>query len=57
VAIDLNNLAALYQDTNRLSQAEPMFKRAVEIAEKSLGPKHPNTITFRENWDNCRSKE
>jgi hypothetical protein len=29
--------------------AEPLMKRAFEIFEKSLGPKHPNTKTVRVN--------
>ena len=35
VAIDLNNLAQLYQDTNRLAEAEPRLRRAVVILLKS----------------------
>jgi tetratricopeptide (TPR) repeat protein len=38
---DLNNLAALYQATNRLAEAEPLIRRALEIDEKSLGKNHP----------------
>ncbi len=56
VAISLNSLAVLYRAQGRYAKAEPLFKRAVEIAEKSLGSDHPKTITFRENWDICRSK-
>src|SRR5689334_5517366 len=37
----LNNLAQLLQDTNRLSEAEPLMRRALAIAEKSYGPAHP----------------
>ncbi len=42
VAIDLNNLAQLLQDTNRLAEAEPLKRRALAIDEKSFGPEHPN---------------
>ena len=42
VAIRLNNLAQLLQDTNRLAEAEPLMRRALAIDEKSLGPEHPN---------------
>ena len=40
-ARDLNNLAQLLQDTNRLGEAEPLMKRALAIDEKSYGPEHP----------------
>ncbi len=49
VAIDLNNLALLLQATNRLAEAEPLMRRAVEIWTASLGPDHPNTQTGIEN--------
>jgi hypothetical protein len=28
--------------TNRLSEAEPLYRRALAIDEKSFGPDHPN---------------
>jgi len=49
VARDLNNLALLLQNTNRLAEAEPLYSRARAIFEKSLGPNHPNTVTVRNN--------
>ncbi len=49
VAIRLNNLASLLQDTNRLADAEPLLRRALAIFEASLGPDHPNSVTVREN--------
>ena len=42
VAIDLNNLAALLQATNRLAEAEPLYRRALAIDERSYGPDHPD---------------
>ena len=42
VATDLNNLASLLQDTNRLGEAEPLMRRALAIDEASLGPGHPD---------------
>ncbi|HNK18741.1 MAG TPA: tetratricopeptide repeat protein, partial [Piscinibacter sp.] len=42
VAIDLNNLATLLQDTNRLADAEPLMRRALAIDEASLGREHPS---------------
>ena len=42
VAIDLNNLAGLLQDTNRLMEAEPLIKRALSIDESNFGSDHPD---------------
>jgi len=41
VAVSLNNLALLMKDTNRLSEAGPLYRRALAIDEKSYGPDHP----------------
>lgn len=41
VARDLNNLALLLRATKRLGEAEPLYRRALAILEKSLGPDHP----------------
>ena len=38
----LNNLAALYRDQGRYGEAEPLYKRALAIDEKALGPDHPD---------------
>ena len=38
IAAALNNLAALYQRQERYADAEPLFKRALAIRERSLGP-------------------
>jgi len=42
VAMALNNLAQLLQDTNRLAEAEPLMRRALAIDEASYGLDHPN---------------
>ena len=42
MATSLNNLAQLLQATNRLGEAEPLMRRALEIDEQSYGPDHPN---------------
>ena len=41
MAIGLNNLAELLRDTNRLAEAEPLYRRALAIDEASFGPDHP----------------
>ena len=51
IAIHLNNLAMLYKTTNRLKEAEPLLKRALEILETSLGTDHPNTQIARKNLE------
>ncbi|MDA1252686.1 MAG: tetratricopeptide repeat protein, partial [Planctomycetota bacterium] len=50
VATALNNLAQLLQATNRLSEAEPLMRRAVEILRSSLGDDHPSTQTVAANY-------
>ena len=48
-ATALNNLAALLQTTNRLSEAEPLMRRALVIDEKSFGPDSPKVATALNN--------
>ena len=48
-AMALNNLAFLYNTTNRQTQAELMYERALAIREKVLGPEHPGTATALNN--------
>ena len=39
----LNNLAdLLYNNQGRYADAEPLYKRALAICEKALGPDHPD---------------
>ncbi len=49
VAIRLNNLAQLLQDTNRLGEAEPLMRRALGIDEASYGPDHPEVAISLNN--------
>ena len=46
----LNNLAVLYDAQGQYAKAEPLYQRALAIAEKALGPEHPNVATFRTNY-------
>jgi tetratricopeptide (TPR) repeat protein len=41
VARTLTNLAALYCSKGRHAEAEPLFHRALSIAENALGPQNP----------------
>jgi tetratricopeptide (TPR) repeat protein len=45
VAISLNNLADFYRAQGRYADAEPLYKRALAIREKALGPDHPDIAT------------
>ena len=42
MAIRLNNLAHLLQDTNRLAEAEPLIAARSRSTRQSYGPDHPN---------------
>ena len=48
VAVASNNLAQLLQRTNRLGEAEPLMRRALEIDVAALGKQHP-TVAIRLN--------
>ena len=50
VARDLNNLANLLRDTNRLAEAEPLSGRAARIFLASLGMDHPKTQKAKGNY-------
>src|SRR5215467_13759258 len=45
------SLALLYQEQGKYAEAEPLFKRALAICERALGPDHPHTQTVRRNYD------
>jgi len=38
-------LAGLLRNTNRLAEAEPLFRRALAIQERVLGPEHSDVAT------------
>ena len=49
MATTLNNLAGLYDSQGRYEEAEPLYKRDLEISEKSLGKDHPSVATTLNN--------
>ena len=49
VANSLNNLANLYQDQGRYTEAELLYKRSLSIWENTLGPEHPFVATSLDN--------
>jgi len=48
-ALSLNNLAVHYEETDRLSDAEPLLKRALQIHETTFPAAHSNTATALSN--------
>lgn len=42
-ARSVNNLAVLDDEQGHYKQAEPLYRRALEIRESVLGPEHPDT--------------
>jgi tetratricopeptide (TPR) repeat protein len=49
VARSLNNLADLYQRQDRFADAEPIYKRALDIRERTVGADHPDTAASVNN--------
>ncbi len=47
---DLSRLGSIYGKLGRFAEAEPLYKRALVIAEKGLGPEHPRVATSLENY-------
>ncbi len=50
MATSLNNLALVYKTQGRYADAEPLYKRALAITEKTLGPEHPHVSMALENY-------
>jgi tetratricopeptide (TPR) repeat protein len=51
LAICLNNLAGLYESQGKYAEVEPLYLRAIQICEQTLGVEHPNTVTVRQNYE------
>ncbi|CCI37966.1 hypothetical protein MICAK_3720004 [Microcystis aeruginosa PCC 9701] len=56
VATSLNNLAALYDSQGRYTEAEPLYREAINIATQVLGDNHPHTQTIMENYKTMLSQ-
>jgi tetratricopeptide (TPR) repeat protein len=50
VAIRLSNLASLLGATSRFAEAEPLYRRAIAIDEKSFGLEHPRVAITLSNF-------
>ena len=55
VAVALNNLAAIYRAQGRNAEAEPLYKRALAISEKTLGAEHPKIAVLLGNLSGALS--
>src|SRR5262249_46660907 len=49
LATSLNALAVFYASHGHPAQAEPLYRRALEIRERALGPAHPDVIASVNN--------
>jgi tetratricopeptide (TPR) repeat protein len=49
VAITLNNLGLLHEDLGDSAQAELLYRRSFAIAERNLGPEHPDVALSLNN--------
>lgn len=49
IAFQANELALLYQALGKYTEAEPLFRKALEIREKGLGEDHTDTATGYNN--------
>lgn len=45
----INNLALLLFNTNRIAEAEPLYRRALAIFIRLLGLDHSSTVPVQEN--------
>lgn len=50
VATTLNNLANCLRTQGKHGEAEPLYKRALEVKEKSAGPLHPDLVPILDNY-------
>ena len=56
MAIALSNVAELYRTQGKYVEAVPLFKRALAIREKALGPEHPHVAQSLENYPDLLRK-
>tara|TARA_B100000029_G_scaffold487407_1_gene542921 strand:+ start:831 stop:1289 length:459 start_codon:yes stop_codon:yes gene_type:complete len=50
VAVTLNILAGYYRTLERYEEAEPLYKRALSVAESRWSPNHPRIAHVLENY-------
>ena len=50
LASSLNALGLVYDRQGRYAKVAPLYRRSLAIAEKVLGPEHPNVATSLTTW-------
>jgi hypothetical protein len=56
LANTLNNLAVVAERTGRVSEAEPLYRRAAAIAQRAFAADHPMVVASRQNLEEfCRA--
>lgn len=56
IAVELmGRLAGAYQQAERYADALATFERALPIAARALGPRHPRTLAMQGNYASCLS--
>ena len=56
LANTLNNLAIVAERTGRVSEAEPLYRRAASIAKAAFAPDHPMVVESQQNLEDfCRA--
>jgi tetratricopeptide (TPR) repeat protein len=48
VSASASNLALIYNFEGKYSEAEPLYKQAIQIREKNLGPEDPGVVQTQE---------
>lgn len=56
MATSLGNLANLYKDQGRFSEAEPLYEEALKILERAFGNQHMKTKTIRKELKRVKKK-
>lgn len=46
----MNNLASLYFAQGHYAEAEALYRKALEICERTLGTEHPDTILLCKSY-------
>ena len=54
VALALNNLALVYDEWGKYTEAEPRFRRILTMLEQTLPPDHPDLVGILHNLARCR---
>ena len=53
MVFSLYNLASFYKTQGKYAEAEPLYKRSLDIMEKVFGPNHPDVATVCQNLAKC----